>query len=80
MGLFKEEAVGVTASFGPEDRQDEAEEKCEEREADDGKQPALADITLAVGGLRQHDHPEDDGSVEEHDEVGLEDKLALKMK
>ena len=75
---FEKEAVGVSAGLGAEDGDDEGEKEGEEGEADDGHQPPLAHLGVpGLGRVDQQDHAEDDGAVEEHDEVGLRHELAL---
>ena len=61
----------------PKDGEDEREEEGQEAKPDHGEDPPLPDVPLGLAGLGEHDHAGHDEAVDDHDKVGLEDKLAL---
>lgn len=77
-GLFDQKAVGITSShLGPENGQDEGEEKSHKGQSNAGKDPPFAYSPFSLGCLCQQDHPEHNGSVQGCHEVRLRNKLTL---
>ncbi len=77
--LLQQKAVRIATGLGPEYRQNQAKEESKQGQTDYGKESSLANVPFVFGRLDQQNHAHSDEEIENHDEISLQDELALKF-
>ena len=78
--LFQQEAVRISSSFRSKNGQNQAEKESKDCQSHAGNQAFFANVSFPISRISHQNHSQRDESVQKHDEVGFQHKLALRAK